>query len=171
MLIGKTIIGKNVVNLDYGRIIGQVKDLYLNEDLTELVGLNLGSTGLFSRDSYIVPIEEVTLLGEDIVLVKEETSKKIRKDVAGTGGWISRDEIQGRTIDSEGGTPIGTVDDIAIKEKGEYSVLGFVLGKIYLDGPVFENNSIARHAVLDTGEQDGKMIVNLKLAEYQVLQV
>ena len=171
MLIGKNVIGNDIVNLDYGRIVGRVKDLYLNEDLTELVGIDLGSTGLFSRDSLIVPIEDVTLLGEDIVLIKEETSIKNRKDYPDAKKWISRDDLQGRMIDTQGGTPVGRVDDLVIQNRENNAILGFSLGQIYLEGPVFENNSIARHAITDTGEQDGRMTINLEKAEYQALQV
>ena len=54
MFLGKDIIGNPVISVSDGRIIGRVKDLYLTPDCQSVVGLYLGSEGLFSRTAYLV---------------------------------------------------------------------------------------------------------------------
>jgi sporulation protein YlmC with PRC-barrel domain len=42
MRLGKSLIGNPVFGITDGRKLGQVKDLYLDDDLTSVVGLFLG---------------------------------------------------------------------------------------------------------------------------------
>jgi uncharacterized protein YrrD len=54
-----------------GRKLGTVKDLYLDQDLQFVTGLDLGSEGLFSRKSSLIRRNDIVVLGIDAVLVRD----------------------------------------------------------------------------------------------------
>lgn len=172
MFLGKDIIGNPVISVSDGRSIGKVKDVYLTMNLLSVAGIYLGSTGgLFSsRSSFLVKSEDVVTLGEDAVIVKHDDVIQEEKDISDIDEiWLRRDELQGRTIDSPGGTKIGKVGDVIINKEGK--VLGFSLSQVYISGPVAENRSVAIHTVQDVGNEDGVMTIDLEQAEQQELSV
>jgi sporulation protein YlmC with PRC-barrel domain len=83
--------------------------------------------------------------------------------------WLRRDELQGRAVDTPGGTKVGKVGDVVINRDGD--VLGFSLSQVYVAGPINKNRSVAVHTVQDIGHEDGSMTVDLERAEQQELSV
>ncbi len=77
--------------------------------------------------------------------------------------------MQGRTVDSPGGTKIGKAGDVIINKEGK--VLGFSLSLVFISGPIAENHSVAIHTVQDVGNEDGVMTIDLEQAEQQELYV
>lgn len=170
MFSGKDIIGNPVITISDGRSIGNVKDIYLANDLQSVAGIYLGSEGLFSRRSLMVKSEDVVTIGKDAVLVKHDEVIQEEKDISEIEeSWLRRDELQGRSIDSPGGTKVGKVGDVIINREG--SVLGFSLSHVYISGPIAENHSVAIHTVQDVGNEDGVMTIDLEQAEQQNLNV
>lgn len=171
MFLGKDIIGNLVITVSDGHAIGKVKDVYLTINLQSVAGIYLGSKGLFSsRSSFLVKSEDVVTMGEDAVLVKHDEviqEEKDNSEIEET--WLRRDELQGRTVDSPGGTKIGKVDDVIINKEGQ--VLGFSLSHVYISGPIADNRSVAIHTVQDVGHEDGVMTIDLEQAEQQKLSV
>lgn len=170
MFLVKDIIGNPLITVDGGRIIGKAKDIYLTEDCQSVAGIYLGTDGLFSRESFLVKAEDVVTIGPDAVLVKhrdviyeEESLTEVYES------WLRRDELQGRAVDTPGGTKIGRIGDVVINKDGK--VLGFSLSQVYVTGPISDNRSIAIHTVQDMGHEDGSMTVVLKRAEQQELSV
>lgn len=170
MFLGKDIIGNSVITVSNGRSIGKVKDIYLTNDLQSVAGIYLGTEGLFSRRSFLVKSEDVITMGKDAVLVKHEDVIQEEKDISETEEiWLRRDELQGRSIDSPGGTKVGKVGDVVIDKEGK--VLGFSLSEVYISGPIADNRSVALHTVQDVGHEDGVMTIDLEQAEQQKLSV
>ena len=172
MFLGKDIIGNPVISVSEGRSIGKVKDVYLTMNLQSVAGIYLGSTGgLFSsRSSFLVKSEDVVTMGEDAVIVKHDDVIREERDISDIDEtWLRRDELQGRTVDSPGGTKIGKVGDVIINKEGK--VLGFSLSQVYISGPVAENRSVAIHTVQAVGNEDGVMTIDLEQAEQQELSV
>jgi uncharacterized protein YrrD len=170
MFLGKDIIGNAVITISDGRSIGKVKDIYLTPDLQSVAGIFLGTEGLFSRRSLLVRSEDVVTMGKDAVLVKHDEVIQEEKDISKTEEtWLRRDELQGRTIDSPGGTKVGKVGDVIINKEGK--VLGFSLSQVDISGPIAENHSVAIHTVQDVGHEDGVMTIDLKQAEQQTLSL
>ena len=170
MFLGKDIIGNSVITVSDGRSIGKVKDIYLTTDLQSVVGIYMGTEGLFSRRSLLVKSEDVVTMGKDAVLVKHVEVIQEEKDISETEEtWLRRDELQGRTVDSPDGTKIGKVGDVIINKEGK--VLGFSLSQVYISGPIADNNSVAIHTVQDVGREDGIMTIDLEQAEQQKLSV
>lgn len=170
MFLGKDIIGNPVITVSDGRKIGKAKDIYLSKDCQSTAGIYLGSEGLFSRESFLVKSEDVVTIGPDAILVKHEDV--IHEESSLTepdDSWLRRDELQGRPVDTSGGTKVGRVGDVVINKDGD--VLGFSLSHVYVAGPISQNRSVAVHTVRDIGHEDGSMTVDLKRAEQQNLSV
>jgi uncharacterized protein YrrD len=170
MFLGKDIMGNPVITVSDGRAIGKVKDVYLTDDCRAVAGIYLGTEGLFSRQSFLVKRENVVTIGQDAVLVKHDDVVREEKDIPETEEtWLRRDELQGRPVDTPGGTKVGKVGDVIINRDGE--VLGFSLRYVYVAGPIADNHSVAINAVQDVGYEDGNMTVDLERAEQQELSV
>lgn len=170
MFLGKDIIGNPVITVSNGRSIGKAKDIYLTKDCQTVAGIYLGTEGLFSRQSYLVKSDDIVTIGEDAVLVKHGEVIHEEGEITMTeNNWLRRDELQGRPIDTPGGTKVGTVGDVIINNNGD--VLGFSLSQVYVDGPIADNRAIAIDTIQDMGHEDGVITVDLKQAEQQELSV
>ena len=170
MFLGKDIIGIPVITVNDGRSIGRVKDLYLSTDCQTVAGVFLGTEGIFSRKSFLVGSEDITTIGQDAVLVTHADVIHEEGNLAEKAEpWLRRDELQGRPVDTSGGTKVGKIGDVLID--GEGNVLGFTLGNVYVTGPVADNRSVSIDTVLDVGQEDGAMTIDLRRAEEQVLSL
>ncbi len=163
MQMGQDIIGKTVISRNMGKTLGQVKDLYFDDALKNLVALYLGHEGLLSRKTRIVRFAEIAVLGEDVILVKSVESVEEKAMIDGADAWVSRSELHGRKVTTTGSTPIGRIDDITIGDNG--MVMDFTLIWTQIGGPVGESHLVARHAVTDPGNDIDVMQVDLAVAE------
>lgn len=163
MQSGQDVIGKTVVSLDSGKIIGSVKDLYFDAPLNTLVALYLGREGLLQRATKVVRFSEIAVLGDDVILVHSSESVQDKNTFEDAGDWVSRSELHGRKITTSGGTPIGRIDDITLGDNG--MVLDFTLIWTQVGGPIGDSLLITRRAVLDAGHELDVMTVDLTTAE------
>lgn len=170
MFLGKDIIGNPVITVSDGRIIGKAKDVYLASNLQFVAGIYLGTEGLFSRQSFLVKSQDIVTIGEDAILVKDPDVIHEEENLTETEEtWLRRDELQGRSVDTPGGTKVGKVGDVVMNKDGQ--VLGFSLSQVYVAGPIAENRSVAIRTLQDVGHEDGIMTIDLKQAEQQELSV
>ncbi|MCZ7672132.1 MAG: PRC-barrel domain-containing protein [Chloroflexi bacterium] len=171
MFLGKDIIGNPVITVNDGRSIGRIRDIYLSADCQSVAGIYLGTEGLFSRKSFLIKREDIITIGKDAILVKHADVVHEEGNLAETeeASWLRRDELQGRPVDTAGGTKVGKIGDVIIN--GEGKVQGFSLSYVYVTGPIADNRSIAIHTVEDVGHEDGAMTIDLKRAEQQELRV
>jgi uncharacterized protein YrrD len=163
MRLGKDLIGKPIYSMTDGRLLGTVKDLYLDQDLELLTGIYLGSEGLIKRKSLLIARRSIMVFGVDAILAK--SSEVVSDDEATKEAehWLRREELQKREIDTPGGTKVGTIGDVLLD--AEAHINGFSLGKVFVEGPVAESRRIMKGAVVDTGRDDGVMTVDLSKAE------
>ncbi len=163
MRLGKDLTGKPIISVTDGRLVGYAKDLYTNKDLYWVTGIYTGSEGLIGRKDKLIHRDNVVVFGIDAILVKNaevETDNKAFKDVE---SWQRLDRLRGRGVDTPGGTKVGTIGDIIVGEEGE--VTGFSLSRVHIEGPVADNGTIPRDAVVDTGRVDGVMTIDLQKVE------
>jgi len=163
MRIGKELIGKPIYSVTDGRQLGSVKDLYLDLDLGILTGIFLGREGLINRKARAIRRDHITILGVDAVLVSGPDVVTDNVDTPEVELWLRRDELQGRGIDTAGGTKVGTVGDVMFD--AEANVVGFALAKVFVEGPVAEKRMVAKQAVIETGGKSGIITVDLTKAE------
>lgn len=161
----KDLIGKSVVSIDEGRLIGTVRDVYLDPTLEWLAGVHLGKEGLISRRSLLIPREAIAVFGVDYVLAKQSDVVTDEKTLPEAEHWLRLDKLQGREVDTTGGTKVGVVGDAILDE--EARIVGFTLSRVYVEGPVAESRTIYQEAIVDKGQVDGKMTVDLTVVEQQ----
>ncbi len=166
LLLGKELVGNPIVSIDDGHILGHVKDIYVDKPLHTVEGVYLGSEGILNRQPHFISRDKITTIGQDTVLV---SSSQVVQEGEAAPHWLRRDDLTGRQVDTPGGTRIGLVDDVIIDERGD--IVGVALGRVYVEGPVARNRAIKRTAVLDTGQDDGAMTIELSRAENQEMGV
>jgi uncharacterized protein YrrD len=159
MRLGKDLLNKPIYSIDEGKQIGKVQDLYLDDALDVVLGLYVGAQGLVRRKSELIRSGDVVVLGVDAVLVRSGEVITDDNVLPAAKGWIRRDKIIGRELDTPGGTRLGLVGDVMVDSTGR--VTGFALSRTFVEGPLSEKRMIDRSVVLDTGHQDGRMTVDL----------
>ena len=163
MLTGKDLNGKPIYSVTNGQKVGMVKDIYLSDDLSEMIGLHLGTEGIIKRKTLAITQDNVSVLGVDAVLVKDANVVIDDKDVSEIKGWLRLDNLQGREVDTPGGTKVGTIGDVMVDEDG--TITGYILGRVLMEGPIAERRSISRDVVIDPGDGDDPMTIDLSKAE------
>ncbi len=160
---GKDLIGKPVYSMKDGRLLGSVKDLFVDLDLNVVSGIFLGSEGLFSRKITAIMRENIVIFGIDSVLV---TGSDVVTDSAENSILeisLRREEVQGRGVDTPGGTKVGNIGDVLLDENAK--IVGYWLSKVRVAGPIADHRQVMNDAVIDTGDKDGTMTIDLGKAE------
>lgn len=154
---------KPLISITDGRHIGEVKDLYLDPQLRQIGAVFVRSEGLISRKTFVVRREDVRVFGEDVWLVAHADVIVELKELPTAADLLKVGDLSGRELVTEGGTKVATVSDVLLNADG--GVVGFTLGKVYAQGPVFERKAIHRDAVLNVGDDKIPMKVDLPKAE------
>ena len=163
MRLSKDLIGKSIVTIDDGRIVGQVRDIYLTPALDAMAGVFMKKEGIIRRKSILVPADAVVVFGIDVVLINSAEAVTDDKTLTDAASWVRLNKLQGREVDTPGGTRIGTVGDVVLDEEG--AVTAYALSRVLVEGPIGQTRAIYREAVTDPGHDDGIMTINLKRAE------
>ncbi len=169
MRLGKSLIGNPVFGITDGRRLGQIKDLYVDDDLTAVVGIYLGREGLLRPTPLFVERADVALFGIDVVLTVATTTVYEGEEASEPPGWLRLGELQGRQVQTPGGTKIGKVADVALDEDAH--VTGLSLTNLSVKGPLAEAEAVARKTVVDVGGADGVMTIDLAEAERAPLEI
>jgi len=169
MRLGKSLIGNPVFGITDGRKVGQVKDLYLDDDLTSVVGLFLGREGLLRPTPLFVERADISLLGIDAILAKDTAAVREGDAAPEPPGWLRLDEFRGREVQTPGGTRIGKIADVALDEEGR--ITGFSLANLSVKGPVAEAGAVGRGAVVEVASADDAMTIDLSVAEQAPLVI
>lgn len=165
MRLSKDLIGKTIVSVEDGRRIGTVRDVYLDPDLQWLAGIHLGKEGLISRKSLLIPRQAVAVFGVDYVLTTHSDAVSDEKQLPEAESWLRLDHLEGREVDTTGGTKIGVIGDVLLDEQAR--IIAFSLSRVFVEGPVAESRTIYQEAVVDHGHEDGLMTIDLARAEAQ----
>ena len=154
---------KLLISISDGRKLGEVKDLYLDDDIKEVSAIYLGKEGLIHRKSLAIDEDHIQLYGVDVLLVSSSDVVSDPKYIPESDSFVLASDFWGREVQTEGGTKIGTVEDIILDKDAR--ILGFELGKVFVQGPIAERKAIARKAISDMGSKDSPMIAVFKQAE------
>jgi uncharacterized protein YrrD len=167
MRLAKDLIGKPVISISDGRELGTVKDLFLDSYLTGVSGVYLGPVRILGRRARLIHGKDVTVYGVDAVLVRNPQTVTDSGEVPEWSTWVRRDRLHGRQAARAGGTRVGTIEDAILDESMQ--IIGFRLGRVFVEGPIAERRALVRGAVIDVGNKDDVMIVDLSKAERQGL--
>ncbi len=168
MRLSKDLLSKPIITISDGRMVGEVKDIYLTADLTDMAGIHLGKEGLLRRKSKIIAAEGVVVFGIDAILVQDVEVVTDDRTLKEASHWVRLDNLVGREVDTPGGTRVGTIGDVVLDEAGR--VIAFMLSRVYVEGPIAEKRLIAQTAVIDNGNADGIMTIDIARAESASLQ-
>ncbi len=169
MRLGKSLIGNPVFRINDGRKLGEIRDLYLDDELTSVVGIYLGREGLLRPTPLYVERADVALFGIDVVLAEPTATVYEGEEASKPPGWLRLAELQGRQVQTPGGTKIGRVGDVALDE--EARITGLSLTNLSVKGPLAEAEAVARKPVVDVGATDGLMTLDLARAEKAPLEI
>ncbi len=169
MRLGKSLIGNPVFGITDGRRLGQIKDLYVDDDLSAVVGIYLGREGLLRPTPLFVERADVALFGIDVALTVATAAVYEGEEASEPPGWVRLGELQGRQVQTPGGTKIGKVADIALDEDAH--ITGLSLTNLSVKGPLAEAEAVARKTVVDVGAADGVMTIDLAEAERAPLEI
>lgn len=163
MRLGKDLLNKPIISITDGRNLGNVKDIYLNNNLTKITGVFTGQEGMIRRKSFLISRVDVVVFGIDAMLVKNAEVIVEEADLAVAADWIRLSKLRGRDVDTPNGTKVATIGDVVIGEEGDLT--GFALAKVFVEGPIAEKGVIARASLEDTGHDDQVMTIDLAKAE------
>lgn len=167
MRLGKDLINKPIYSIDEGKLLGKVQDLYLDSTFEVVLGLYLGTQGLVRRKSELIRSGDVVVFGADAVLVRAGDVITDDSALPAAKGWMRRDKLAGREADTPGGTRLGVIGDVIVDATGRIS--GFAMSKTYVEGPLAEKRVISRSVIIDTGQEDGRMTVDLAKLETSLI--
>jgi uncharacterized protein YrrD len=152
--------GKLLISVTDGKNLGEIKDVYLDKDANEVIAVYLGKTGIISRKTHLIHIDQIRLFGVDAWLVNGSDKVMTKDEVEGSDQFILAEDLRGRSIQTDGKTKLGTVGDIVVDSR--MNVLGFAFEKIHVEGPLSEQKAVARAAITKLGDP---MIAVLEQAE------
>jgi sporulation protein YlmC with PRC-barrel domain len=163
MLTSKELANKPTISITDGKRLGEVKDLYLDQDLRQVAAIFLGKEGLINRKTLMIPRSAVQIYGIDVLLVSGSDTVSGPEAIPESDTFTLVGDLRGRELQTEGGTKVGVIDHVILDH--ESRVLGFGLGKVYAQGPLAERKMIARDAILNVGNMQEPMTINLAQAE------
>ena len=167
MRLGKDLINKPIYSVDEGKLLGKVQDLYLDNAYEVVLGLYIGSQGLVRRKAELIRSGDVVVFGTDAVLVRSNDVITDDGALPAAKSWSRREKLIGREADTPGGTRLGVIGDVIVDPSGR--ITGFALSRTYVEGPLAEKRVISRSVVTDTGQEDGRMTVDLAKLEASLL--
>jgi uncharacterized protein YrrD len=158
MRLGNDLDNKPIISVSDGQILGRTKDLYVNQDISQLAGLYLGTEGVIRRTDRIIPNDRIILFGIDVILVKDADVVTTTKATPESDDWHRLSRLSGKEARTPGGTKLATIDDIMIDEQGAIS--GFSLSRVFVSGPLAENPVIPREVVVDAFQKEDALLVD-----------
>ena len=167
MITSKEHINKPIISITDGKKLGEVKDLYLDQEMRQVAAIFLGKEGLISRKTLMIPRSAVQVYGIDVWLVSSSDVVSAPEAIPDSGTFTLIGDLRGRELQTEGGTKVGVIDHVILDH--EARVLGFGLGKVYAQGPLAERKTIARESILNLGNMKEPMTINLAQAESAAL--
>lgn len=169
MRILQELINKPIISIKEGKQLGKAQDFFVDQALTNLTAIYLGSESLFDRNEMLIKWSDVVTLGEDKILVEDADCVLEVPKVLDPENYVRRNDMSGWQVDTPGGTNIGIIGDIIID--GEGRIVGFSLPQTFVSGPIADNKAVSRSAVLDIGGKDGILTADLADAENANLQI
>jgi sporulation protein YlmC with PRC-barrel domain len=163
MALIKDFHDKLLISVTDGKKLGEVKDVYLDPDITRIVAVYLGKSGIIKRKMLMIELSRVQLLGIDAWFISGSDTVIARDEVEGADAYVLAGDLRGREIQTEGGTKIGSVDDVIVDEKSK--VVGFTLDRLQVQGPLAQSRVIARAAITSLGDKHTPMVASLEQAE------
>ena len=149
MIRGRDLIGRLIVTVTHGEIVGKVKDVLIDPDRFEIAALVLPTRGL-KKTVMVLPRGVIHMFGKDVVLVKSNEAMPRDNTLSSVASLIAvSGEMKGRQVATEKGVRVGLLNDVLVDEDGK--VVGWDLSKVFITGPVAESKQIPFGATRSVG--------------------
>jgi uncharacterized protein YrrD len=149
MIKSRDLIGRLIVTVTHGEIVGKVKDVLIDPQEWTIAALVLPGK-MFSRETMIIPRNVVHVFGQDVVLVKsneamvrDDSLDQVASLVAVSG------EMRGRSLATEQGVRLGVLNDLLIDEAGK--VVAYDLARVFVGGSLAQTRQIPLSATRSVG--------------------
>ena len=140
MIKSRQIIGKPMVTVQHGEIIGRVKDVLIDPERYEIAALVLPRKFL-SRKTMVLPRHQVHVFGRDVILVNSYEVMSRDDSLETVSSLVAiRKELRGQAVVTEQGVRVGIVDDLEINEQGR--VVSYALSRVLVKGPLVESKRV-----------------------------
>ena len=163
MITSRDHANKPLISITDGKQLGEIKGLYLDLEMRQVIAIHVGAEGLINRKALAIPRTAVQVYGIDVWLVSGPAVITNLEDIPDAATFTLLSNLRGREIQTEGGTKLAVIEDVILDN--EANVLGFALGKVYAQGPLAEKKAIVREAITDFGSKDKPMTAILAQAE------
>jgi len=149
MIRGRDLIGRLIVTVTHGEIVGKVKDVLIDPERFEIAALVLPSRG-FRKVGMVLPRSVIHLFGKDVVLVKSNEAMPRDNTLSSVASLIAvSGEMKGRQVATETGVRVGLLNDVLVDEAGK--VVAWDLSKVFIEGPVAESKQIPFESTRSVG--------------------
>lgn len=168
MITSRDHAGKPIISITDGKDLGEIKGLYLDPDMRRVAGVFVGSEGLLNRKPLALSQNDVRVCGVDVWLVSGPDVVKPMEEIPESVSFIPVTDVRGREVQTEGGTKLCVIEDVILDKDAH--VLGFLLGRVFSEGPLAERKTVSRDAFLTLGNKEAPMTVDLAQAESLTIQ-
>jgi sporulation protein YlmC with PRC-barrel domain len=118
MIKSRDLIGKLIVTITHGEIVGKVRDVLIDPNQFEIAALVLPSKA-FSREAMVIPRSVVHIFGKDVILVKSNEAMPRDDTLQGVASLIAvSGQMKGRQVATEKGVRVGLLNDVIVDEAG-----------------------------------------------------
>jgi uncharacterized protein YrrD len=149
MIKSRDLIGKPLVTLAHGEIIGKVKDILIDPESYEIAALVLPGK-MFSRKTRMLARHQIHVFGKDVILIKSNEVMTRDDTLEGVASLLGvSKQMKGQEIVTEQGVRIGIVGDVLVNEKGK--VVSYDLAKVFIEGPISQSRQIPLEATRSLG--------------------
>ena len=123
--------GLPVVTVRSGEDVAEVRDVIYSPETGRLIGVTLNKRGfLASRHPDVLPAESIHAIGQDAVMVLDESSLVAPGDApADVGHPATERNVIGDDVLTEGGSSLGTVTDLVLLVGSTGEVVGYQIDK------------------------------------------
>jgi uncharacterized protein YrrD len=131
LVTASQINGLPVVTVRGGDDVAEVRDVIYNPEEGRLVGLTLNKRGfLTGRRREVLPAEAIHAIGQDAVMVLDESSLVAPEDAPDDVARPATDRnVLGNDVLTEGGVSLGRVVDLALLVGSSGEVVGYQIDK------------------------------------------
>lgn len=131
LVAASAITGLPVVTVAGGEDVAEVRDVIYSPELGSLVGLTLNKRGFLSgRRRQVLPVELIHAIGEDAVMVRDETALTEPGEAPREVGKPATERnVLGDDVLTEGGVSLGRVSDLVLVVGSKGEVVGYQIEK------------------------------------------
>ncbi len=152
--VGRSLVGKTVYTYREGKKAGIVKEVFFDESFSKLHGFDLGREGFFSRSHQLITVENIKVIGEDIIII--DSMEVIEKaDKQALAQLLPLSAVKGKEV-VDRGIKLAIAGDVAVS--GQTEIVGITFSKILVEGKLRDIEILDKSAISEIGADEAEAI-------------